>query len=115
MYKRQDKRSSATKKHLEKELAWLRQSPSGRRAKNKARVTAYELLAAEKHEIHADSLDIEVVPGPALGNKVIRATDLGKSYGDNLLLKDVTSVSYTHLDVYKRQVVGGRIPPGGAL
>jgi sulfate-transporting ATPase len=96
----EDKRSSGMRKHLEKELAWLRQSPSGRRAKNKARVTAYESLAAEKHEIHADSLDIEVVPGPPLGNKVIRATDLAKSYGDNLLVKDVT------FDIPRGAIVG---------
>jgi sulfate-transporting ATPase len=96
----EDKRASAMQKHLQKELEWLRQTPSGRRTKNKARVTAYETLAAQKHEIHADSLDIEVVPGPALGTKVIRAEGLSKGYGENQLL---TNVSF---DIPRGAIVG---------
>lgn len=95
-----DKRESALRKHLEKELDWLRQTPSGRRTKNKARVREYEALAAQKHEIHADSLDIEVVPGPTLGARVIRAEGLQKAYGDNVLLRDVS------FDIPRGAIVG---------
>jgi len=95
-----DKRSASLHKHLEKELAWLKQTPSGRRTKSKARVRDYEALAAQTQEVHADALDIEVVPGPALGTKVVRAENLSKGFGDNTLIKDVS------FDIPRGAIVG---------
>ncbi|HMU75137.1 MAG TPA: ATP-binding cassette domain-containing protein, partial [Elusimicrobiota bacterium] len=58
----EDKRASAMQKHLEKELEWMRQTPSGRRTKSKARVRDYEALASQQKTVDVNSLDIEVVP-----------------------------------------------------
>ncbi len=85
----EDKKASALQKHLEKELDWMRQSPAGRRTKSKARVRDYETLVSQKQEIHADSLDIEVVPGPKLGNRVVDFENVSKAFGDPLM-KDVS-------------------------
>jgi ATP-binding cassette ChvD family protein len=95
-----DKRDAAFKKHLQKELEWMRQSPSGRSGKNKARVREYEKMSSQAHDVAADSLDIQVVAGPKLGGKVITAAGLSKSFGENLLLKDVS------FDVPRGAIVG---------
>ncbi|MBL0348984.1 MAG: energy-dependent translational throttle protein EttA [Elusimicrobia bacterium] len=86
----EDKRASALQKHLEKELEWMRQTPSGRRTKSKARVRDYESLASQQKTIDVNSLDIEVVQGPKLGNRVVDFENVSKAYGDNGLMKDVS-------------------------
>jgi energy-dependent translational throttle protein EttA len=96
----EEKKASALRQHLEKELAWMRMTPSGRRGKNKARVREYEALAARRTTVDANSLDIQVVPGPPLGSKVIEARNLGKGYNGTELLKDV------NFDIPRGGVVG---------
>jgi energy-dependent translational throttle protein EttA len=102
----EDKKAASYKKHMDKELEWLQTTPSGRRGKNKARVREYEKLASQRREVDVNSLDIQVVPGPALGTKVIEANGISKSYGDNALLKDV---SFT----VPRGAIVGLVGPNG--
>jgi sulfate-transporting ATPase len=64
-------------------------APKARQAKNKARVKAYEQMAAEQYEDRPDELEIQIPPGPRLGDQVVEATDLGKSYGDRLIFENV--------------------------
>jgi energy-dependent translational throttle protein EttA len=72
---------------LERELEWIRMSPKGRHAKSKARIKAYESLLHEDHEKQAKDLELYIPPGPRLGNVVIEANNLGKAYGENLLME----------------------------
>ena len=55
------------------------------RSKNKARISDYEKLAAQNVKVEENSLDIQIQPGPPLGEKVVVAENLQKGYGDNLL------------------------------
>ena len=84
--KAEDKR----KKTLERELEWVRMSPKGRQAKGKARVSRYEEMLQESQEKRQDDLEIYIPPGPRLGDIVLEAKDLGKSFGDKLLFENLS-------------------------
>jgi sulfate-transporting ATPase len=88
----EEKEESARRRSLARELEWVRMAPRARQAKGKARLTHYEeLLAAEEAaEKREGSSEITIPPGPRLGDLVIAAKGLRKSYGDNLLMDDVT-------------------------
>jgi sulfate-transporting ATPase len=86
----QEKSESERQKTLERELEWIRMSPKARRAKGKARITAYEALLGEESEKRREDLEIHIPPGPRLGHVVIEAERVGKAYGDNLLVEDMT-------------------------
>ncbi len=77
----------------------MRQSPRARQAKSKARVQAYDALVAQSREKAPDTAQIVIPPGPRLGDLVIEAENLGKAYGDQLLIEDLTF----------------RLPPGGIV
>ncbi|HXE54393.1 MAG TPA: energy-dependent translational throttle protein EttA [Tepidisphaeraceae bacterium] len=77
-------------KALARELEWVRKSPSARRAKSKARITAYENLLNQEQQKREAEVEIYIPPGPRLGDRVIEATDLRKSYGDKLLMDGLT-------------------------
>jgi len=81
----EEKAESKRQKTLERELEWIRMSPKGRQAKGKARVTKYEQLVSEEQDRQADDLEIYIPSGPRLGDVVVEATNLSKSYGDCLL------------------------------
>ena len=83
--KSEDKRQ----KTLERELEWIRMSPKGRHAKSKARINDYEKMVATESEKHADDLEIFIPPGERLGDVVIEAHGVSKSYGDNLLFENL--------------------------
>lgn len=83
--KAEDKR----RKVLQKELEWIRQSPSGRRSKSKARIANYEKMIEEDREKLAKDLQIFIPPGPRLGKNVIEAKHVSKSFGDKLLYEDL--------------------------
>ncbi len=83
------KQAAARSKLLDQELAWVRLNPSGRRAKSKARLKRYEELAAQQVDVREESLEIQIPPGPRLGDLVVRATGLGMGYGDRLLMDNV--------------------------
>lgn len=85
--KRQDSR---LKKTLDHELEWVRSSPQARQAKSKARLTRYEeLLNTPAREV-ATSLSIYIPPGPRLGDLVVNADKISKSFGERTLFKDVS-------------------------
>ena len=86
---RQAKQSESRKKLLENELSWIRQNPTGRQSKSKARLARYEELAAQQVETREDDLRISIPPGPHLGNLVIKADNLTMGFGDKLLFENV--------------------------
>lgn len=86
----EEKSESKRQKTLERELEWIRMSPKGRQAKGKARVTKYEQLVSEEQSQHTDDLEIYIPSGPRLGDVVVEATNLSKSYGDSLLFDDLS-------------------------
>ena len=77
---------------LERELEWIRMSPRARQAKGKARLNAYEAMAAEAERSpeRQDKLEIVIPVGPRLGDVVIEADGLAKGYGDRLLFDGLT-------------------------
>ncbi len=101
-----EKTESSLQKRLAKELEWLKSTPSARRSKNKARIDDYEKLAAQKTNVDENSLDIQIQPGPPLGEKVIIAENLEKGYGDNLLIDGLSLA-------VPRGAVVGLIGPNG--
>jgi ATP-binding cassette ChvD family protein len=78
------------RKVLERELEWVRAGTKGRHAKGRARLTRYEELAAEaERDRPVDFDEIQIPPGPRLGDLVIEARGLAKGYGDRLLFDDL--------------------------
>lgn len=78
-------------KRLERELEWVRSSPKARQAKSKARLERYEQMDAEARSMKkVDFTDIHIPPGPRLGNKVLIADHLSKSFGDRVLIDDLS-------------------------
>jgi ATPase subunit of ABC transporter with duplicated ATPase domains len=65
-------------------------TPSARRAKGKARITAYESLLDQESQKRREDLEIPIPPGPRLGNVVIEAKGVNKAYGDRLLIEEMT-------------------------
>jgi ATPase subunit of ABC transporter with duplicated ATPase domains len=82
-------------------------APKARTTKNKARLSAYEKLAAQEYEDREDELQIQIPPGPHLGDLVVRAEGLKKAYGDNLLFENMA------FDLPRGGIVG-IIGPNGA-
>jgi len=80
------KAREARQRTLSRELEWIRMSPRARVAKPKARITAYEKLAAEAMELHEEQIELQIPPGPKLGNRVLEVKGLRKAFGDNLLI-----------------------------
>jgi ATP-binding cassette ChvD family protein len=85
----EEKQESARRKQLVRELEWARLAPRARIAKNKARLSAYEKLAAQEFEERPEELVLQIPPGPHLGDLVVRADAVRKGYGDNLLMEDL--------------------------
>src|ERR687885_2687557 len=89
--RREEKSESERQKTLQRELEWIRMSPKGRHAKSKARINSYEaLLNQETQKKAQETLEIYIPPGPRLGQNVIRADGLTKSYGDRLLFENLS-------------------------
>ncbi len=80
------KAAEARQKTLDRELEWIRMSPRARQAKPKARITAYEKLAAEAAELREGAIELQIPPGPKLGTKVLAVRGLRKGYGENILI-----------------------------
>jgi ATP-binding cassette ChvD family protein len=85
----EEKQESARRKQLARELEWAHMAPRARVAKSKARLGAYEKLAAQEFEERQEELVLQIPPGPHLGDLVVRAEGLRKGYGDNLLMEDL--------------------------
>ncbi|MBM2807155.1 MAG: putative transporter ATP-binding protein [Cutibacterium acnes] len=85
------KKDAKRAKILEKELEWVRSSPKARQAKNKARLARYEEMAAEaERNRKIDTAEINIPPGPRLGNVVLEAEHLSKGFGHRILIKDLS-------------------------
>ncbi len=97
--KTQEKQESKRQKTLERELEWIKMSPKGRRSKSKARISAYDTLLNQDSGEREKNLEIFIPPGPRLGDKVIVARDVKKSFGDRVLVDQMSFI----------------IPPGGII
>jgi len=97
---KEEKQESVRRKTLQRELEWARMAPRARVAKSKARLSAYESLAAQDYEEREDELLLQIPPGPHLGDLVVRAEGVRKAYGDNLLMEDL------NFDLPKGGIVG---------
>ncbi len=79
------------KRRLEQELEWVRSNPRARQAKSRARLQRYEEMAAEaERATKLDFEEIQIPPGPRLGNQVIEADHLTKGFGDRVLIDDLS-------------------------
>ncbi|MCU0361793.1 MAG: energy-dependent translational throttle protein EttA [Bacteroidales bacterium] len=95
----EEKGNVKRRKILERELEWVRMSPKARHAKSRARLGAYENLLNQDVKQKEEKLEIFIPNGPRLGDKVIEAEKVAKSYGDKLLFEDL----------------GFRLPPNGIV
>lgn len=82
----EEKTASKRRKTLERELEWVRMAPKARQAKGKARLNNYERMLNEDQKEREEKLELYIPNGPRLGQKVIEAHDVKKSYGDKILL-----------------------------
>jgi ATP-binding cassette ChvD family protein len=85
----EEKSETDRQKTLQRELEWIRMSPRGRQAKGKARINSYEALLNQESEKASQELEIFIPAGPRLGQVVIEAQGVKKSYGDNLLFENM--------------------------
>jgi len=95
----EEKQATARQRTLQRELDWVRMAPRARQAKSKARLKAYESLAGQQFQDRPDELEIQIPPGPRLGEMVVEADQLAKWYGDRLIFENVNF----------------RLPPGGIV
>jgi ATPase subunit of ABC transporter with duplicated ATPase domains len=86
----EEKGVSKRRKTLERELEWVRMAPKARHAKSKARLQAYDKMLNEDVKQKEDKLEIYIPNGPRLGDKVIQMQGVSKSYGDKVLIQDLT-------------------------
>jgi ATP-binding cassette ChvD family protein len=86
----EEKAETERQRTLERELEWIRMSPKGRHAKSKARISSYEALLSQESEKRGRELEIYIPPGPRLGDVVIEADHVSKSYGDRILIDDMS-------------------------
>ncbi|MCL4547481.1 MAG: energy-dependent translational throttle protein EttA, partial [Bacteroidetes bacterium] len=95
----EEKKETERQKTLQRELEWIKMSPRGRHAKSKARISSYEEMLNEENEKRQKDLEIYIPAGPRLGNVVIEAENVSKSYGDKLLFENLSF----------------KLPPGGIV
>jgi ATP-binding cassette ChvD family protein len=87
--KEEEKTESKRQRMLAQELEWVRMNPKARQAKSKARLQNYEKMLSEDGKEKEATLEIPIPNGPRLGNNVIEAVHVGKSFGDKLLYDDL--------------------------
>ncbi len=88
----EEKSASKRRKTLERELEWVRMAPKARHAKGKARLNSYETMLNEEQKQKEEKLEIFIPNGPRLGNKVIEAEHVAKSYPEKLLFTDLNFI-----------------------
>lgn len=86
----EEKAASKRRKTLERELEWVRMAPKARQAKGKARLNSYDQLLNEDQKEKEQHLEIFIPNGPRLGNNVIEAQGISKSFGEKVLYKDLS-------------------------
>lgn len=87
--RQEEKTESKRQKTLQRELEWVRQGAKGRQAKQKARLQNYEKMLGEDVKDKEEKLEIYIPNGPRLGNEVIEAVKVAKSFGDKVLYEDL--------------------------
>ena len=98
---------AARRKSIEKELEWIRQNPKGRQSKGKARLARFEELNSVDYQKRNETSELFIPPGPRLGDKVLEVENLSKSYGDRVLIDNLS------FSIPKGAIVG-IIGPNGA-
>ncbi len=84
------RQDTARRRTIDQELEWVRLNASARRNKPKARLNAYEALLAEDRNVKLDQVQIHIPAGPRLGEVVVEAEGVRKSYGDRVLIDDLS-------------------------
>jgi len=97
--KLEEKRESERQKTLARELEWIRMSPKARHAKSKARINSYEEMLKDESEARQKDLQLYIPAGPRLGNVVIEAENVAKSFGEKVLYENMNF----------------KLPPGGIV
>ncbi|MEJ6706230.1 energy-dependent translational throttle protein EttA [Porticoccus sp. Uisw_050_02] len=87
MEKKQD---DARQRTIKNELEWIRQNPKGRHAKSKARLSRFDEMSSQDFQSRNETNEIYIPPGPRLGDKVIEFSGVSKSFGDQLLLDNLS-------------------------
>lgn len=85
----EERQESNRRRSLKEELEWVRSNPKGRHAKSKARLARFDELAAEDTQKRNETREIYIPPGPRLGDLVIEAQHIAKSFGDRCLVEDL--------------------------
>ncbi|MGF1732885.1 energy-dependent translational throttle protein EttA [Photobacterium kasasachensis] len=88
--KQESSQEKARQKTIEKELEWVRQNPKGRQAKSKARMARFEELNNNDHQKRNETNELFIPPGERLGDKVLEVNNLTKSFGDRVLIDDLS-------------------------
>ena len=86
----ESKSEQGRQKAMKQELEWVRSNPKGRHAKSKARMQRFEELSSSDYQKRAETNEIYIAPGPRLGDTVIEANGISKSFGDRLLYENVS-------------------------
>lgn len=86
----EERTEAARQKSIKKELEWVRQNPKGRQAKSKARLARFEELQSGDYQSRNETNELYIPPGPRLGDKVLDVNGLKKSYGDRVLIDDLS-------------------------
>jgi len=103
----ESKSESALQKTIKQELEWVRSNPKARQSKSKARMARFEELNSQDHQKRNETNELYIPPGPRLGDKVLDVKNLTKSFGDRVLIDDLS------FSVPKGAIVG-IIGPNGA-
>lgn len=86
----EEKAESDRQKTLRRELEWIRMAPKARHAKSKARIESYERMVSEEVEKRARDMEIYIPNGPRLGDSVIEFSGVTKSFGDRILMENLS-------------------------
>ncbi len=95
----EEKQESARMRAMKEELEWVRANPKGRQAKSKARIQRFEELSSSDYQQRNETREIYIPPGPRLGKQVVEFENVTKSFGDRLLIEDLSF----------------NLPPGGII
>ena len=98
--KTESKQEVSRQRALKQELEWVRQNRKGRQAKSKARLARFEELNAQDFQTRNETNEIYIAPGQRLGDKVIELNKVSKSYGNKMLIEDLS------LSIPKGSIVG---------
>jgi energy-dependent translational throttle protein EttA len=88
--KLEEKQEAARQRAIKTELEWVRTNPGARRAKAKARLARFEELTSKDYQTRNETNEIYIPPGPRLGELVIEADGIGKSFGDRVLFENLS-------------------------